>query len=437
MKIGASARTSLDRRDRRLLIIVAVCAICATALIAIVHPEEEADSFVPSTYSSAPHGAKGALLLLRQLGYRSEQSERPLDEVAADADAHTVLILAEPSRAPSEQETAAVRHVLERGGRVLAAGFMSAAAIPDESLDSESPPQLLRGICEAQPLGFSPLARGGKLVMRDVRSVWRMDRPAQRVVYTCAGAGVVVSYAVGKGTVVWWSSASPLENRDIGAPGSLDLLLNSLALQLGDRVIWDESLHAAPRAAWDFRRDPTVRALGLQLVLLGLLLLLARGRRSGPLRPMPATLRSSPLEFVRALGGLYRSSGANDVPVTIAYERFRGQLAQRYGAAGAQTAAPDALADVLQKRFGLDSPSLRDDLEACASAGRLTDLNARQALTLVRALSRYTEQLAQQRDISSSSIPENSRGILGPKHAAPEYTHPDASRAAQSVSHSA
>jgi hypothetical protein len=437
MKIGASARASLDRRDRRLLIIVAVCAICATVLIAIVHPEEEADSFVPSTYSSAPHGAKGALLLLRQLGYRSEQSERPLDEVAADADAHTVLILAEPSRAPSEQETAAVRHVLERGGRVLGAGFMSAAAIPDENLDSESPPQLLRGICEAQPLGFSSPTRGGKLVMRDVRFVWRMDHPAQRVVYTCAGAGVVVSYAVGKGTVVWWSSASPLENRDIGAPGSLNLLLNSLALQHGERVIWDESLHAAPSAAWDFRRDPTVRALGLQLVLLGVLLLLARGRRSGPLRPMPATLRSSPLEFVRALGGLYRSSGANDVPVTIAYERFRSQLAQHYGVAGAQTAAPDVLANVLQTRFGLDSPSLLDDLEACASAGRLTDLNARQALTLVQALSRYTEQLAQQRDISSSSIPEKSRGILGPKHAAPEHTHPNASRSAQSVGRSA
>ena len=159
---------SIDRRDRRLLMIVAVCAICATVLIAIVHPEEEADSFTPSTYSSAPHGAKAALLLLQQLGYHSEQSERPLDEVAAGADAHTVLILAEPVRAPSAQEAAAVRRVLEHGGRVLAAGFLSATAIPEENLDSESPPQLLRGICEAQPLGFSSLTRGGNLLIRDV-----------------------------------------------------------------------------------------------------------------------------------------------------------------------------------------------------------------------------------------------------------------------------
>jgi hypothetical protein len=152
---------------------------------------------------------------------------------------------------------------------------------------------------------------------------------------------------------------------------------------------------------------------------------------------MPATVRSSPLEFVRALGGLYRSSGANDVPVTIAYERFRSLLAQHYGVAGAQTAAPEVLADVLYTRFRIDSPSLREDLEACASAGRLTDLNARQALALVQALSRYTEQLARQRDTQSSPIPENSRGILGPKQAQPEHTDAGAPRAAQSIARSA
>jgi Domain of unknown function (DUF4350) len=429
-------QTSIDRRDRRLLSVVGVCALCATVLIAIVHPEQEQDTFIPSTYSSAPHGAKAALLLLRQLGYGSEQSDRPLEEVAAAAGTHTVLILAEPARAPNAQETAAVRRVLEHGGRVLAAGFLSAAAIPDENLDSQSPPQLLRGICEAQPIGFSPLTRGGKLVMRDVRFVWRMDRPAQRVVYACGGAGVVVSYPVGNGTAVWWASASPLENRDIAAPGSLDLLLNSLALQPGDHVIWDESLHAAPPAAWDFRRDRTVRALGLQLLLLALLLLLARARRSGPLRPMPLPARSSPLEFVRALGGLYRSSGAHDVPVTIAYERFCSQLAHHYGVASAQTATPDALTDVIQRRFGIDSPTLRDDLEACASVGRLTDLNARQALVLVQALSRYTEQLAQQRDRQRPSTTENNRGFLGTRYAAPEHTRPNA-RAAQFTGRSA
>ena len=314
---------SLDRRDRSLLLITALLVLCTTVLLVLVHPQEQSDSYIPSTYSTAPHGAKAAYLLLARLGYRVERSEGPLDSIADTADAHTVLILAEPTRAPSQQETAAVRRVLARGGRVLAAGFLAAAAVPDENLDNQSPPQLVGGICEAEPVGFSPLAAGGKVVMRGVRSVWKLDRPSQRAAFLCAGEGVVVTYPVEKGTVVWWASASPLENQDIAAPGSLELLLNSLQLQQGDRVVWDESLHAEPAAAWDPFADRVILALIAQLFLIGLLLVLARGRRSGPLRPLPAPARSSPMEFVRSLGGLYRSSGANDVPVTIAYERFR------------------------------------------------------------------------------------------------------------------
>src|SRR6202000_2565412 len=103
-------------------------------------------------------------------------------------------------------------------------------------------------------------------------------------------------------------------------------------------------------------------ALLAQLFAVGLLLVLARGRRSGPLRPFPVAARNSPMEFVRSLGGLYRSSGANDVPVTIAYERFRARLAQRYGISAAQTADAATLAATLTERFGIMAPSLQGDL---------------------------------------------------------------------------
>ena len=409
---------SLDRRDRRLLLVTAVLVVCTTALLVLVHPQEQADSYIPSTYSTAPHGAKAAYLLLARLGYLVKRSEGPLSSVADAADAHTVLILAEPSRAPDQQETAAVRRVLARGGRVLAAGFLAAAAVPDENLDNQSPAQLVGGICEAEPVGFSPLAAGGKVVMRGIRSVWKLDRPSQRAAFLCTGEGAVMSYPVDKGTVVWWASASPLENRDIAARGSLDLLLNSLQLQQNDRVVWDESLHAEPTAAWDPLRDRIVLALIAQLLGIGLLLVLARGRRSGPLRPLPAPARSSPMEFVRSLGGLYRSSGANDVPVTIAYERFRSRLARHYGIAGAQTTDAVTLAATLTERFKISSPSLERDLEACENAGRLTNLKPRQALTLVKALAGYDEWIAGQAESSTKTMtsPGNDRGTIGPEH---------------------
>ncbi len=392
--------------------------LCTTVLLVLVHPQEQSDSYIPSTYSTAPHGAKAAYLLLARMGYRVERSEGPLDAVANAADAHTVLILAQPTRAPSQHETAAVRRVLARGGRVLAAGFRAAAAVPDENLNNQSPPQLVGGICEAEPVGFSTLASGGKVVMRGVRTVWKLDQPSQRAAFVCAGEGVVVTYPVDKGTVVWWASASPLENQDIAAPGSLDLLLNSLQLQQGDRVVWDESLHAQPPAAWNPLRDRVILALIAQLLAVGLLLVLSRGRRSGPLRPMPVPARSSPMEFVRSLGGLYRSSGANDVPVTIAYERFRSRLARHYGIAAAQTADAATLAATLTQRFGVLSLSLQPDLEACENAGRLTNLKPRQALALVNALAGYNEQIARQADSSTKTVPSlaKDRGTIGPEH---------------------
>ena len=182
--------------------------------------------------------------------------------------------------------------------------------------------------------------------------------------------------------------------------------------------MWDESLHTGPAAAWDPLRDRVILALLAQLLLIGVLLVLARGRRNGPLRPLPAQVRSSPMEFVRSLGGLYRSSGANDVPVTIAYERFRSRLAHHFGIAAAQTADAATLAAILTERFAIMSPSLLRDLEACENASRLTNLKPRQALTLVKALAEYDEWIARQADSITKIVPSlaKDRGTIGPEH---------------------
>jgi hypothetical protein len=124
------------------------------------------------------------------------------------------------------------------------------------------------------------------------------------------------------------------------------------------------------------------------------------------------------MEFVRSLGGLYRSSGANDVPVIIAYERFRAQLAQRYGISGAQTVDAATLAATLTERFGIIAPSLQRDLEACENAGRLSSLNPRQALTLVKALAGYNELVTRRAESDTTTVTylANYRGTIGPEH---------------------
>ena len=76
---------SLDHRDRRLLLITAMLVLCTSVLLVLVHPQEQSDSYIPSTYSTAPHGAKAAYLLLARLGYRVERSEAPLDSLASES----------------------------------------------------------------------------------------------------------------------------------------------------------------------------------------------------------------------------------------------------------------------------------------------------------------------------------------------------------------
>ena len=129
-------------------------------------------------------------------------------------------------------------------------------------------------------------------------------------------------------------------------------------------------------------------------------------------------VRAAPLEFVRSLGGLYRSSNSNDVPVAIAYERFRNRLAQRWGVAGAQSADAATLAAILTTRFGIGDPALGAELEACEGAGRLSNLTPRQALTLVRALAHYSDLVAERAESITTAVSfrANERGNFGSQH---------------------
>ena len=59
------------------------------------------------------------------------------------------------------------------------------------------------------------------------------------------------------------------------------------------------------------------------MVGIGILVLFSFSRRSGPTRAMPLPARSTPVEFLEALGSLYAEAGASATAVELAYERFR------------------------------------------------------------------------------------------------------------------
>ena len=88
---------TLDAKDRKLLLIcLATVAVLAVVSAFFARNQNRDDNPVPSSLLTGKHGARAAYELLESSGYSVERWEQPLSDLAAQADAHTVVILAEP-----------------------------------------------------------------------------------------------------------------------------------------------------------------------------------------------------------------------------------------------------------------------------------------------------------------------------------------------------
>ena len=394
---------SLNQRDRRLLLACFSMAALLAVVVAVIAPHEDDGDPTPSSFSSSSHGAKAAYLALAGSGYRVERWERPLDDLAAESDAHTVLILAEPYPGNTAAARKPVSTILDHGGRVLATGLAGAALLPDEQAARN--PQSYLPECQAQPEGFGPLADSGSIHIRPA-ALWHTSRPEQRAQYTCAGNAVVVSYPAGKGEVIWWASSLPLENAAIARDGNLALLLNSIGTAENTRIVWDESLHAEARGLWSYAKGTPVYLLWAQLALVAFLLVLSYGRRSGPVLPDPVVARDVQLEFVHSLGALYHKAGATNTVVKIAYDRFRLMLGLRAGTSGAGSVAErtQEVVSLVNARAGHAVSGLQPEIQSCEDAASDAESTSpRRTLSLVRSLWQYEQQMKHRRTRSQET----------------------------------
>lgn len=374
----------IGRRDRIVLLVCGVLVAVLILVIAFFSPPREGDEdFTPSSYSTDKHGAKAAFELLRKSGYHVDRQNVPLADVVGHVDDHTTVVIAEPFMQDLLDSRAAVKEILDRGGRVLVTGATGAMLVPGNGLEYGQSPK--RDECDAEPNGFGEIANSGKVRMRAPVS-WRPDNPLQRVEYTCEDRAVVVTYFVGKGTVVWWASSFPLENIGIQRADNLALFLNSVGPPKTTHVIWDESLHGEFRSLWSYADGTPIHLIWGQLALVAVLLLFSYSRRSGPLRPDPVVSRATPIEFVRSLGSLYQKAGANSIAVAIGYQRFRYKLEKQFAIRQTLAADDPALLELLTSRFGACAPGIQRDLIACENAAGEEKITSREALTLVQAL---------------------------------------------------
>jgi hypothetical protein len=119
---------------------------------------------------------------------------------------------------------------------------------------------------------------------------------------------------------------------------------------------------------------------------------LSFSRRSGPVRELPAPARATPIEFLEALGSLYRNAGAASTAVSIAWERFRRQSLRLCGLRGKTMGAAE-LAVAIRRRFPQADADLEADLAACEEASWSDTIDPGEALKLIQKLYTHQEKL--------------------------------------------
>ncbi|HEX4276499.1 MAG TPA: DUF4350 domain-containing protein [Bryobacteraceae bacterium] len=373
----------LTATDRRLLSWSAVLLVILVAAVVFTTPTGgQEGSPVPSVYSPTPRGARAAYLLLQDLGFDVRVWEEP-PELLSSVTAHALLILAEPTDAPTNGDRTALLHFVEHGGRVLFCGavipayFSSATVSPPVS---SSTPYILTADLP------STISRGADHISMRPQSWWGQIGPSQLRLYGTGRNAAIVSWRIGGGEVLWWSSASPLTNEGLRQSGNLTLLLNSVSTSLRGPgpIYWDEYFHGQRTSLLGyFEKTPLTWGVW-QIGLVAILVIFSFSRRSGPIVMPPAVSRLSPLEFIDTMGALYRHADAFVIPVEVSYRHLRLELTQRLGLPPA-TADAD-LARIAADRLGADGPDLADALASSAAATTAGRLTSRNALALLQRL---------------------------------------------------
>jgi hypothetical protein len=377
-----------------LLIAGAILLLLIVATIVFAPAPDEAEGQgVPTTYSTTNNGAQAAYLLLSELGYKSERWEKSPTELPPDADGK-ILILAGPFDFPDKKERDSLLAFVRSGGWIIYAGnfpflFLESGAV--------APPSFTRSsnlTAETFPaIAPSLFTQGASKITMIARNRWVATDGTQVPLYGEPEEPVVVTWRLENGRVVWWAAPTPVTNSGISRDANLPFFLGCIqAVRPGaspgeTTVLWDEYFHGYRGSLWDyFEKTPVPWAI-FQLALVVVFVLLAFGRRSGPLYAPAGVSRLSPLEFVDTLGDLYRRASAGSAAVRVAYQRFRTQLVRRL--ALAPSISNMLLDAAVRERLGWKQPGFMDTLQRAEKGARESDVPSSDALKIVQALEHY------------------------------------------------
>lgn len=397
-------QVALDRSDRKILIVAAVLLVLLVGATAVIAPPQPAPAPTASSFSPGPDGAKAAYVLLGDFGYQIERWEQPLTELPTDDEAenpqNVVLVMCDSLNGmQGDADRQHLAQFIRRGGRVFFAGPGASNFLP---LAFSKLVQPLDAVTRDYPaIAVSPLTRGVPSITMSATVQWNGSVEDETPLYARDDNTVAVTYSLGKGRVIWWASSMPLSNAGIQLPGNLDFLLNTIGPGRGKRILWDEYYHGERRSFSAYLAGTPVAWALLQVGLAYLVLLLAYGRRRGPIRQPVVESRLSPLEFVETLGALYQTAGAASGAVATVWQRFRHLAVTRLGLP--VSASVRQICDSVRERLGWREPGLFEALQRADQASRDTTLTSQGALLVVESLEHYAGLL----ELNRTGIEEN------------------------------
>jgi hypothetical protein len=149
-------------------------------------------------------------------------------------------------------------------------------------------------------------------------------------------------------------------------------------------VLWDEFYHGHGRSVWSYVMATPLPLGILQLAIAGGVALFSFSRRRRPIRPQVVEPRTSPLEFIDTMAGLYERAGTTSAAVETMRSHVRRQIA---GIAGLPPSASDEqAARAAADRFPLDQMELTALFAAATRAGSDQPVRADEALRIVARL---------------------------------------------------
>jgi len=323
-------------------IVLALLVVVMAAVAALVGDAGDAREVRPdpSTYNPNGSGTKGLYDWLQELGLPVRRWERPLTDLPPQA---TVLLVLGPQIALDEAELAAVEEWVRKGGVLLLAddtvgrpvpGVFSGAPVLRFGLEPRAAAGERSGTLG--PAFPSPYAAGVRTIQPMGRVRFQRQRPEGWAPLFADSTGDVLALRrLGAGAIVALADPSIFSNAMLEAAGHARLALNITQAHVGSGVILVDEFHhghGQQSSLLRYLEGTAVPWILAQAALAFFVLVLARGTRFGPPVPIGEAARASSLEYVGALGDLYRRAGARRLAAHTLAGSCRRTLAEVLGA---------------------------------------------------------------------------------------------------------